>query len=360
MNPKDADRGLVDALPVARPLPEAEGAERKTFLARVWLRSQPLLPTLAAVLLLLAMLVYAELAYGRVFQAGNISSLLVSFAPTILLAVGMTIVILSGGIDLSVGAVVAFTSVSGVMLMNAGANGWLAMGLMIAFGATFGLVSGVLVQFFDVQPFIATLAMMFLGYGLASMLSIVPVHAPEDAPIHLLATDIKIFDGPKVNDFVLTPGFFIAVLIVVAAVFFLHRTRTGRTVYAIGGSETSAQLMGLPTGRTKVWIYALSGALAGLAGIIYTAEVGGKAQNITGFGWELDAIAAVVIGGTLLTGGAGYVLGSVVGVFVLAALWMIITKDGRIEPQLLTIITGGVLLVFVLLQRALAARRKER
>ena len=149
----------------------------------------------------------------------------------------------------------------------------------------------------------------------------------------------------------------IAVIIVVAAVFFLHRTRTGRTIYAIGGAESSAQLMGLRVARTRVLIYVISGALAGVAAVVYTAEVGGKAQNVTGIGWELDAIAAVVIGGTLLTGGVGYVLGSVVGSLVLAALWMIITKDGSIKPEYLTIITGGILLVFVLLQRALTKRR---
>ncbi|WP_336630753.1 MULTISPECIES: ABC transporter permease [unclassified Microbacterium] len=327
--------------------------------SRVWGRSQSLIPTLAAVVLFVGMLVYAEIAYGRVFHAGTMSSLLVSFAPTIILAVGMTVVILSGGIDLSVGAVVAFTSVAGVMLMDAGVNGWLAIVLMIVFGAAFGLVAGVLIQYFSVQPFIATLAMMFLARGLASMLSTTPVHAPDDAPIHLLATDWKLIDGPKVNDLVLTPGFFIAVIVVIAAVVFLHRTRSGRTVYAIGGAESSAQLMGLPVVRTRVLIYVISGALAGLAAVVYTAEVGGKAQNVTGIGWELDAIAAVVIGGTLLTGGVGYVLGSVVGSLVLAALWMIITKDGSIKPEYLTIITGGILLVFVLLQRALTKRKSE-
>jgi galactofuranose transport system permease protein len=344
--------------PVSSPALGAESAAQ-TALGRVWGRSQSIIPTLAAVLLLVAMLVYAEIAYGRVFHAGTISSLLVSFAPTIILAVGMTIVILSGGIDLSVGAVVAFTSVAGVMLMNIGVNGWLSIALMILFGAMFGLVSGVLIQFFNVQPFIATLAMMFLARGLASILSTVPVQAAEDAPILLLATDFKIIDGPKVNDLVLTPGFFIAVLVVIAAFFFLHRTRMGRTVYGIGGAESSAQLMGLPVARTRVWIYVISGALAGLAAVVYTAEVGGKAQNVTGIGWELDAIAAVVIGGTLLTGGAGYVLGSVVGSLVLASLWMIITKDGSIRPEYLTIITGGILLVFVLLQRVLTARRRR-
>ncbi|MEV8271802.1 sugar ABC transporter permease [Microbacterium sp. NPDC077184] len=344
--------------PVTSPALGAESAAQ-TALQRVWGRSQSIIPTLAAVVLLVAMLVYAEIAYGRVFHAGTMSSLLVSFAPTIILAVGMTIVILSGGIDLSVGAVVAFTSVAGVMLMNIGVNGWLSILLMIGFGALFGLVSGVLIQYFNVQPFIATLAMMFLARGLASILSTVPVQAPENAPILLIATDFKIIDGERVNDLVLTPGFFIAILVVIGAYVFLHRTRMGRTVYGIGGAESSAQLMGLPVARTRVWIYVLSGALAGLAAVVYTAEVGGKAQNVTGIGWELDAIAAVVIGGTLLTGGAGYVLGSVVGSLVLASLWMIITKDGTIRPEYLTIITGGILLVFVLLQRVLTARRRR-
>lgn len=342
---------------MTRERPAAEAVAGASPWSRVWGRSQSLIPTLAAVVLFVGMLVYAEIAYGRVFHAGTMSSLLVSFAPTIILAVGMTVVILSGGIDLSVGAVVAFTSVAGVMLMDAGVNGWLAIVLMIGFGALFGLVAGVLIQYFSVQPFIATLAMMFLARGLASMLSTVPVHAPDDAPIHLLATDWKLIDGPKVNDLVLTPGFFIAVIVVIGAVVFLHRTRTGRTVYAIGGAESSAQLMGLPVVRTRVLIYVISGALAGLAAVVYTAEVGGKAQNVTGIGWELDAIAAVVIGGTLLTGGVGYVLGSVVGSLVLAALWMIITKDGSIKPEYLTIITGSILLVFVLLQRALTKRK---
>lgn len=328
-------------------------------MAGLWERSQTLLPTLTALLLLFAMLIYAELAYGRVFHAGTMSSLLVSFAPTMILAVGMTIVIVSAGIDLSVGAVVAVSSVAGVMAMNGGINGWLSIVLMIAAGALFGLVAGVMVQYFAVQPFIATLAMMFLARGLASILSTTPVMAPEGSPILLLATDWKIIDGPKVNDFTVTPGLLIAVLVILGAVFFLHRTRMGRTVYAIGGSEASARLMALPVARTRVWIYITSGALAGLAGVVYTAEVGGKAQNVTGIGWELDAIAAVVIGGTLLTGGVGYVWGSIIGVFVLAALRLIITKDGTINPEYLTIITGAVLLVFVLLQRVLTRRKQS-
>jgi simple sugar transport system permease protein len=350
-------RTLADSVPPVAGLSESRQPQQVSRLASLWERSQTLIPTLAALVLLFGMLIYAEIAYGRVFHAGTMSSLLVSFAPTIILAVGMTFVIISGGIDLSVGAVVAFSSVAGVMLMNIGVNGWLSMFLMIVSGAVFGLISGVMIQYFDVQPFIATLAMMFLARGLASILSTTPVIAPEDSPIHLLATDWKIVDGPKVNDFTVTPGLIIALLVVLGGFFFMHRSRLGRTVYAIGGNDSSAQLMGLPVTRARISIYVVSGALAGLAAIVYTAEVGGKAQNVTGIGWELDAIAAVVIGGTLLTGGYGYVLGSIVGVFVLAALRLIITKDGTINPEYLTIITGAVLLVFVLLQRVLTRRR---
>ena len=350
-------RTLAESVPPVAHLPESKQPQQTNRFSGLWERSQTLIPTLAALVLLFGMLIYAEIAYGRVFHAGTMSSLLVSFAPTIILAVGMTIVIVSAGIDLSVGAVVAFSSVAGVMLMNIGVNGWISMLLMIVFGAIFGLISGVMIQYFNVQPFIATLAMMFLARGLASILSTTPVIAPEDSPILLLATDWKIIDGPKVNDFTITPGLLIALLVVLGGMFFMHRSRSGRTVYAIGGNEGSAQLMGLPVARTRVWIYVVSGALAGLAAVVYTAEVGGKAQNVTGIGWELDAIAAVVIGGTLLTGGYGYVLGSIVGVFVLAALRLIITKDGTINPEYLTIITGAVLLVFVLLQRALTRRR---
>ena len=331
-----------------------------TVIGRVaeWMRTHTTsLPTWAALVIFVLMVGYAQFTYGNILQPSTISNLFINNSHLIIIAVALTIVIITGGIDLSVGAVIAFSSVAGVMLANAGWNPYLVIVLMIAFGATFGLISGLLIQYLNVQPFIATLAMMFLARGLASMLSTVPVHAPDDAPIHLLATDLKLIDGPKVNDLVLTPGFFIAVIIVVAAVFFLHRTRTGRTIYAIGGAESSAQLLGLRVARTRVLIYVISGALAGVAAVVYTAEVGGKAQNVTGIGWELDAIAAVVIGGTLLTGGVGYVLGSVVGSLVLAALWMIITKDGSIKPEYLTIITGGILLVFVLLQRALTKRR---
>jgi simple sugar transport system permease protein len=326
--------------------------------ARAWRTNLAALPTLAAVVIFIAMIVYGEATYGRILQYNTISNLLINNAHLVIIAVGMTFVILTGGIDLSVGAVIAFSSVAGLLLANAGWPAWVVIVLMIGFGTAFGVASGLLIQFFNVQPFIATLAMMFLARGLASTLSTKPERLPDDSTVRSLATKFKVIDGERVNDLVLTPGVLIAVLVIVVGFFVLHRTRTGRTVYAIGGSEPSATLMALPVVRTKLWVYAISGTLAGLAAVVYTARLG-IAQNITGIGWELDAIAAVVIGGTLLTGGAGYVLGAAVGALVIGLMNVLITRDGGIRPEATTIITGGILLVFVLLQRALTTRKRE-
>jgi simple sugar transport system permease protein len=315
------------------------------------------LPTVAALVIFIGMIVYGEAAYGRILQFNTVSNLLINNAHLVILAVGLTFVILTGGIDLSVGAVIAFSSVAGAMLLNAGWNPWVTVLLMVLIGSLFGLGSGVLIRYFNVQPFIATLAMMFLARGLASMLSTVPERIDDDSPVRSLAEPFKVIDGVKVNDLVITPGVIIAILVVLIAFFVLHRTRAGRTVYAMGESEQSAALMGLPVARTKLAVYVISGTLAGVAAVVYTARLG-SAQNITGIGWELDAIAATVIGGTLLTGGAGFVLGSVVGALVLGLMNVLITRDGGIPPEATTIITGGILLVFVLLQRAILARQR--
>ena len=325
---------------------------------RVWETNRRALPTVAALAIFVGMVGYGEITYGRILQYNTMSNLLINNAHLILIAVGLTFVILMGGIDLSVGAVIAFSSVAGVILVNAGWNPWVMMVLMVAMGASFGALSGVLVQRFNVQPFIATLATMFLARGLASMLSTVPERLPADSDIRLVHHNLKLIDGPRVNDLIVTPNVIITALVVAAALFVLHRTRLGRTLYAIGGSEQSAVLMGLPVGRTKVLAYVISGSLAGLAAVVYTSRLG-AAQNITGIGWELDAIAATVIGGTLLTGGAGFVLGSVVGALVIGLMTVLITRDGGIPPEATTIITGGILLVFVLLQRVVIGRKRE-
>lgn len=324
---------------------------------RIATSNPSVLPTVAAILIFVGMVIYGEVSYGRIVQYNTLSNLLINNAHLIIIAVGMTFVILTGGIDLSVGSVIALSSVAGVMLSNAGWNPYAVIVLMILIGTVSGLASGILIQYFNVQPFIATLAMMFLGRGLASLLSTVPERLADDSPIRWLGSQFKVIDGEKVNDLVITPGVLIALVVVLVAFFVLHRTRTGRTVYAIGGSENSSSLMGLPVPRTKILVYVVSGTLSGIAAVVYTSRLG-IAQNITGIGWELDAIAATVIGGTLLTGGYGYVLGSVVGALVLGLMNVLITRDGGIRPEMTTIITGGILLVFVLLQRVVTRKRE--
>ncbi|WP_370325329.1 sugar ABC transporter permease [Euzebya sp.] len=321
-----------------------------------WLSRHPnLVPTGSALLIFLAMVAYGQIAYGGIIQYSTVSNLLINNAHLVILAIGMTFVILTGGIDLSVGAILAFSSVAGVLLANAGLDPYLCMVVMVLLGTLTGLASGVLIHFFGMPPFIATLAMMFLTRGLASTLSTIPERLDTDSPIRDVAYQFKIIDGERVNDLAITPGVVIAAVIVVAGLFLLHRTRFGRTVYAIGGSEQSADLMGLAVARTKIWVYVISGTLAGVATVVYTARLG-SAQNITGIGWELDAIAAAVVGGTLLTGGSGFLVGSVIGSLVLGLMTVLITRDGSIPAEMTTIITGGILFIFVLLQRAIRRR----
>ena len=316
------------------------------------------LPTLAALVIFIGMLIFGEISYGRIFQYSTISNLFINNAHIIIIAAGMTAVIITGGIDLSVGAIVALSAVAGVLLANSGVNPWVAVLVMILIGSTFGLFSGVLIQYFNVQPFIATLSAMFLARGLAAILSTDAEKLDPESPIRLLGAKIKLIDGPKVNDLEVTAGVIIAFVVVVAVFFLMHRTRLGRTAYAIGGSEQSAILMGLPVNRTKLWLYTISGTLSGLASVVYTSRIG-VGQNIVGDGWEMQAIAATVIGGTLLTGGAGFVLGAVVGSLVLGLMNVLITKDGAVPPEWTTIIIGGTLLLFVLLQRGVMAIRRR-
>lgn len=309
-------------------------------------------PTIAAAVLLVLVLVIGEVVYGKIFALNTFSSLLANNTYLVILAAGVTFTILTGGIDLSVGAVLAFASVAGAMMLEGGTAWPIAALVIVLSGSLFGLLNGVLIRYFDFQPFIATLSSMFLARGLASILSTEPVRVPTDSPILSLSDRIVLIDGPKRADLSISVNIIIALVVVLIAYFLLHRTRFGRTVYGLGGSEQSAELMGLPAGKSKLLIYVISGTCSGLAGLVYTTTVG-NAQNITGTGWELDTIAAVIIGGTLLTGGAGYVLGSVTGVFVLGTLSLLITRDGSVPAAATTIITGVILLIFVLLQRAI-------
>ncbi|MBI4941810.1 MAG: sugar ABC transporter permease YjfF [Actinobacteria bacterium] len=310
------------------------------------------LPTAAAVVILAVLLGGAQLYFGNFLTPRNLSALLLDHAYLVILAVGMTLVILTGGIDLSVGSVLAFTGILGARMLAAGSSPVVVVLVMVLSGAAIGLMIGVLVQYFDVQPFIASLAGLFLARGLAYVVSLQSIKVKEPSILWLQSTRIQ------VGDWYVTPTGILALVVLAIGAFTLAWTRFGRTVYAIGGDEQSARLMGLDVARTRVLVYVVSGVCSGLGGLVLTAYSGaGYPRN--GIGTELDVIAAVVIGGTLLSGGVGYVLGSLVGVLVYGTIKTIISFKGA-EQAWTEITIGLLLLVFIVVQQVIVVRSARR
>ncbi|HPD16210.1 MAG TPA: sugar ABC transporter permease YjfF [Planctomycetota bacterium] len=265
-----------------------------------------------------------------------------------IVAVGMTFVILSGGIDLSVGSVLALSSIlMAVLTEKAGVPPLAAMGAVLATGACLGLAMGGVVRFFGLPPFIVTLAGMFLARGLGFVLQIESI--PITSPFYRGLTSWGLaLPGARVPATALV---FLA--IVAGGVYLSTQTVFGRNVYALGGSEEAALLMGVPVGRTKVLVYGLSGFCSALAGIVYTVY-GSSGDPRAALGMELDAIAAVVVGGTLLTGGVGYVAGTLMGVLIFGIIQTGITFEGTLSSWWTRVAIGALLLVFVLLQKLFA------
>ncbi|GAA5088393.1 ABC transporter permease [Microbacterium yannicii] len=324
------------------------GTRYATFMSR----HSSLMPMFAAIVILIVLLVGAQFAFGNFITPRNLSALLLNNAYLLILAVGLTFVILTGGIDLSVGSVMAFTGILCAKLLAEGLPAVVAIPLMLLGGAAIGLLIGVLVQYFDVQPFIASLAGLFLARGLAFVVSLSSIRVEDPAVLWLQRTRLT------VGDWYLTPTGILALLVVAVGIFVTQWTRFGRTIYAIGGNEQSARLMGLPVARTKILVYVISGVCGGLAGLVLTAY-SGAGYPLNGVGTELDAIAAVVIGGTLLTGGSGYVIGSMIGVLVYGIIKTIIAFMGA-EQSWTRIIIGGLLLLFIVVQRFIVTRSERR
>lgn len=318
------------------------------------------LPIAGTILTLVIMLVVGEVRYGgnRGFITPTLfSNLLQDNAYLLVLAVGMTFVIITGGIDLSVGAVVALVGLVIATLLPLGLPLPLVLVVGVATGTAFGLLIGVLVEYFDIQPFIASLAAMFLARGLCNVVSTKSLAIKDEGFGELAAWSLKFGEGRGI--WKINLSMIVAVLVLVLAYVALHHTRFGRTVYGVGvGDDGNAvQLMGLKASRTRLWVYVISGTCAGLAGILF-AFYTKSGFNLTGIGMELDAIAAVVIGGTLLAGGGGFVLGTGVGVLVYGLIQVLIAREG-LDSWWTKVFIGVVLLVFVVLQRAIAVRRRS-
>jgi len=222
---------------------------------------------------------------------------------------------------------------------------------VLLMGAVFGGAMGLIIHAFKLQPFIVTLAGMFLARGLCYLISIDSIAIDQPLFVALSQTQIHVLGG------FLSPGAIIALVVLLLAVWLAHFTAFGRAVYAVGGNEQSAAMMGLNVGATRVTVYALSGACSALAGVLFSVYMlSGYGQH--GQGTELDAIAAVVIGGTLLTGGYGYIAGALSGVLVLGTIQTLIAFDGTLSSWWTKIVIGTLLFVFCVVQRVMGGRAK--
>jgi ribose/xylose/arabinose/galactoside ABC-type transport system permease subunit len=289
--------------------------------------------------------------YTGFFSLQVLFNLLIDNAFLLIVAVGMTFVIISGGIDLSVGSVVALTTMMSAALIQE--LSWppiLVIPFVLAVGILLGSAMGAIIHYFDIQPFIVTLAGMFLARGLCYVISINTITIDNDFYTAMALKKIQ-FSG---NSYI-SVSVIIALGVVLLAIYMAHYTRFGRNTYAIGGNAQSAQLMGLPVARTKVMIYAFSGFCSALGGVVFTFYML-SGYGLHAVGMELDAIAAVVIGGTLLTGGVGYVAGTFFGVMIQGVIQTIINFEGTLSSWWTKIVIGLLLFLFIVLQRILGGR----
>ena len=310
------------------------------------------LPIVATISLFAAMATLGSVFYDGFFSLQVFLNLLIDNAFLVIVAVGMTFVVLSGGIDLSVGSVIAFTTMVSASLVEK--HGWspaLVIPLVLLMGTAFGALMGFLIERFRLQPFIVTLAGMFLARGLCYLISIDSISMTNE-----FYSEVSQMRIPVWGDASLSIGAVIALIVLLVAVFVAHCTPFGRTVYAVGGSEHSALLMGLPVRATLIGVYTLSGFCSALAGVVFTFYML-SGYGLHAVGMELDAIAAVVIGGTLLTGGSGYMVGTLFGVLMLGIIQTLISFDGTLSSWWTRIVVGALLFLFCLLQRVFAARK---
>jgi ribose transport system permease protein len=259
-----------------------------------------------------------------------------------LIAFGMTLVILLGGIDLSVGSILALSSVFTATLISRGTEPVVATLVGIASGAVMGAANGLVIAKGKVAPFIATLGTMTILRGLALVLS-------NGSPVTgINSAFFTMLGGGYVADLIPIPVIWMALMFAVIW-FVLKKTVFGRHVYAVGGNEEASRLSGVSVDRVKIWVYTLSGAMSAMAGIILTSRLN-SAQPTAGAGYELDAIAAVVLGGTSLTGGRGWIFGTLVGALLIGVLNNGLNLLG-VSSFYQQVIKGVVILLAVLIDR---------
>lgn len=310
--------------------------------------SSRLLPFYATLVIFLVAYAICVFQFPNMLSTRVIGNLLTDNAFLGIAAVGMTFVIISGGIDLSVGSVIGFTGVLIAVLVGwYGVHPLAAFVIALTISTAFGASMGVIIHYLDVPAFIVTLAGMFLARGMAFVITTDSIPISHEFYSTLASMYYRMPGGGRLT---LIGG--LMVLVFIGGIVLAHFTRFGSYVYAIGGNKTSAELMGVPVARTTIAIYALSGFLSGLAGIVFSLYTS-AGYSLSAVGVELDTIAAVVIGGTLLTGGVGLVAGTFIGVLIQGLIQTYIVFDGTLSSWWTKIVVGLLLFAFIALQRLL-------
>ena len=298
------------------------------------------------VLALIILIIALTVATNKFFTPNNLITILTQTSINALLAIGVTFVILTGGIDLSVGSVLAVSGVVFAMFAQVDDNGVMMypavvaviMGILV--GLAFGIFNGAIVAKAKVAPFIVTLGTLTIARGTALLLS-------NGRPVSDMAPDFKEFGSGTLGGI----PYLVIVMIIVAviATFVLSKTKFGRYVYAVGGNEEAARASGIPASNIKMTTYIISGFICGIAGVLQSCRIVVGQPNI-GQGYELDAISAVVIGGTALSGGVGKMWGTIVGAFIIGVLNNGLDLLG-VSSYWQQVISGAIIIGAVLLDR---------
>ncbi len=307
------------------------------------------LPLAATIAVFLALFLIGGSMYRNFLSTLVLGNILADNSFIIIAAIGATFVILSGGIDLSIGSMIGFVGVSMAILDSMGWHPLATAALLILFGIMFGAAQGYIIDFCEIQPFIVTLAGLFLLRGASFMVTLdsVPIH-------HDFISTYNSMKLPLPGKGWLRASAIVMLLSLFLGIFIAHFTRFGTNVYALGGDKESARLMGVNVRKTTVMIYALGGFYSSLAGVVY-AFYTRSGYPLAGSTLELSAIAAVVLGGTLLTGGVGMVAGTLFGGMILGLISTLIIFDGSLNSAWILIISGMLLFIFIVLHRFLVS-----
>lgn len=312
---------------------------------RLSIRLAKFLTSQGALLLLLTLALFASFRYETFLTPLNLMNIMRQNSMLAIVALGMTVVILSGGIDLSVGGLVALSGVVAAMLASTGS--FVAIVGGIASATLLGIVNGILVSRARLQPFVVTLFTASAARGLALSITEEKSIAVPSAASGIVWLG-RGFIGP-----IPVPVLVVA-LLYFTGWFMLHRSLLGLHMYAVGDNEEASRLMGVNPNRVKLAAYTISGLLSGLAGVVLTGRLG-AGQPVAALGWETDAIAAAVMGGTFLGGGQGSVFPTLAGVLLLGMTYNLLNLEGTITPWWQLVLRGGFLLLVVIFQQRIHA-----